>query len=499
MQNSLDYEVIIVGGGPTGTTLGLMLARSGVSTLIIDKEADIYPLPRAAHIDHEIVRIFQALGLAESLATSWRSSPRYDFLNAEGDILLRFEGMDKLGPGGWPASNMIHQPSVEAVIRNAIADQENVDLRTRWAYTSHQQSSDHIKINVEAPDGLVQLRAAFMVGADGARSPVREAAGIVFDNLDFDEPWLVVDTIVHDASRLPEINLQICDPERPTTCVLMGEGRHRWEFMIKPGETPEQVLNDDFIESLLAPWDVEGAVTLERKAVYRFYARVAKQWRQQRLLLAGDAAHQMPPFAGQGLCSGLRDAANLAWKLAAIQQGASEDLLDSYQPEREPNVRAIINMAMMMGQTVCMTDREAAKQRDTAMLAARASGKAPDGKVSYPDIESGTIVAGTTSAGAYFPQPVAEALEAPEASRLDDVLGSGPWLISRSTFSLPDTIKSKCLAVTLEDPIIQPFLGALEKWFAVHSVDAVLVRPDRYVFGTGKAETLADQWMQVIA
>jgi len=495
MTERLDHDVVIVGGGPTGATLGLLLARGGVDALIIDKEADIYPLPRAAHIDHEIVRIFQDLGLADSLSKTWRSSPRYDFLNAQGDVLLRFEGMDKLGPGGWPASNMIHQPSLESLIRDAIADERNVSLETRWAYQSHLQKDDHVEIEISTPDGLLKRRAAFMVGADGARSPVREAAGIVFDDLNFDEPWLVIDTIVHDASRLPDVNLQICDPERPTTCVLMGEGRHRWEFMIKPGETPEQVLDDDFVASLLRPWHVDGAVTLERKAVYRFNARVAKQWRQQRLILAGDAAHQMPPFAGQGLCSGLRDAANLAWKLAAIRSGASEDLLDSYQPEREPNVRAIIAMAMMMGQTVCLTDSEAARQRDASMLAQRASGKAPDGKVSYPDIESGCILAETPGAGSYFPQPVSEAAG---TVRFDDVMGAGAWLISRSEPRAPEDKKAGLRSLTLDDPAIRPFHDILDKWLASHAVEAVLVRPDHYVFGSGQPASLREQWRCVV-
>jgi 3-(3-hydroxy-phenyl)propionate hydroxylase len=270
------------------------------------------------------------------------------------------------------------------------------------------------------------------------------------------------------------VNIQICDPARPTTCVLMGEGRHRWEFMILPGEDPDVVSSDAFIAELLKPWDVEGAVTLERKAVYTFRARIAEQWRKGRVMLAGDAAHQTPPFAGQGMGSGLRDAANLAWKLAAVtRDGASDSLLDSYQPEREPNLRATIEMAVMMGRTVCITDPAAAAMRDQQMLAARAAGHAPDGPVEYPPISEGVILAGSPGAGRYFPQACAG------EAKLDDALGAGHWLITRAALS---------------ESRLAPFCDAIAAWLDRHDAEAVLVRPDRYVFGTGAADDLARAW-----
>jgi len=491
MTDQLDLDVLIVGGGPTGASLGLLLGRAGVRTQIIDKEAEIYPLPRAAHIDHEVARIFQEMGLAEEQSKTWRVAPRYDFLTKKGDILLRFDHMDRIGPGGWPVANMIHQPILEAGLRDAIADQDNVELVTRACYLSHRECGDHVEVEIETPSGIVTRTTRYLVGADGAKSPVREAAGIAFDDLNFDEPWLVVDVLVLDRSRLPDINLQICDPERPTTCVLMGEGRHRWEFMIKPDETPEKVLDDAFIADLLAPWNVEGAIEIERKAVYRFNAKVAEQWRKGRVLLVGDAAHQMPPFAGQGLCSGLRDAANLAWKLTAINDAATDTLLDTYQLEREPNVRAIISMAMMMGQTVCITDPAAAAQRDAAMIAARASGTSPDGSTAYPAIDNGCIMSRTPAAGTYFPQPVASSSQ---DLKLDDVLGAGACLISRSS---PETYESSSTSVriaSLDSAELAPFRDQLDHWLAAHAADAVLVRPDRYVFGTGAPSAVVKAW-----
>lgn len=476
MAGGFDCDVLIAGGGPTGVTLALLLARRGVSVIVVEKEADIYPLPRAAHLDHEALRILQEAGVADQVMATSRTTDRYDFLNAAGDVLLRFDGSARIGPGGWPGANMIHQPSVEAALRNRLAECSNATLRSRCELVAFSDDGDGVTATVTADDGEFQLRARFLVGADGARSPVREACGIGFEDLGFEEPWLVVDTIVQDYERLPKVNLQICDPARPTTCVLMGEGRHRWEFMLLPGEDAETISTDASLDRLLAPWDVEGAVTLERRAVYTFRARIAEQWCKGRVMLAGDAAHQTPPFAGQGMCSGLRDAANLGWKLAAIcRDGASPALLGTYQEERAPNLRATIDMAVMMGRTVCIADPAAAAERDRQMIAARAAGAAPDGNLSYPPISSGLVLAESAGAGSYFPQPVVE------GARLDDALGEDPWLIERDN---------------LTEPALSRFAGPLVEWLDVHGCDAVLVRPDRYVFGTGDSAAISAAWRQ---
>ena len=486
MAAATACDVLVVGGGPTGMTLGLLLARRGVDTVVIDKEPVIYRLPRAAHIDHEIMRIFQELGVADSVMASTRRAARYDFLTADRQVLMRFEGMDRVGPGGWPASNMIHQPSIEAALRAAAPAQPKLQLKTGWNWQSFVEEADRLVSTVATPEGNVTVASRFVVGADGARSRVRAAAGIAIDDLGFDEQWLVIDVLVHDASRLPDANLQICDPVRPTTCVLMGSGRHRWEFMLKPGETAEQILDDAFIARLLAPWNVEGAVTLERKAVYRFNARVAKEWRKGRILLAGDAAHQTPPFAGQGLCAGLRDAANLGWKIPAVLAGASPSLLDSYQTEREPHARSVIGLAMMMGRTVCITDPSAAKARDDAMLADRAAGRSPDGAVPMTPLGPGALLPDCAAAGSYFPQ-----FTGSHGERLDDVLGAGAWLISVSTSATPSNTSR---SIAIEDPLLAPFREPLAAWLKAQNSTAVLIRPDRYIFGTADPEALARAW-----
>ena len=480
----IETDVLIVGAGPTGVTLAALLVLSGIAVLVADRAADIYPLPRAAHIDHEVMRILQALGVADAVAATSRVASAYEFRNAAGQILLRFESPAET-PSGWPGSNMIHQPSVERALRGRLAALAPDALRPGWTYLSHDESADGIAARFDTPDGPRTVTARYLIGADGARSPVREAAGIGFTDFGFSEPWLVIDTLVSDPARLPDCNLQICDPARPTTCVLMGEGRHRWEFMLLPGESPEKIASDASIASLLAPWNVDGAVTLERRAVYTFQARMAAEWRLRRVLLAGDAAHQMPPFAGQGLCSGLRDAFNLGWKLAAVLRGAPDALLDTYQSEREPHVRAIIETALFMGRTVCIADPAAAAARDAAMLAKRAEGAGAPDPLAWPPIAAGLLLAGSPGAGELLPQPTVAGLH------LDDRLGPGPWLITRSA---GPAASGGLTARSLADPGLAAWAAPLAAWLDHRGAEAVLVRPDRYVFGTGAPTTLAAAW-----
>ena len=489
---SIQADVIIVGAGPVGATLSLLLAGEGASVFLTDKAAEIYPLPRAAHIDHEIVRVFQAVGAADAVMAASKATTYYDFLTASGEVLMRFGSADQKSPSGWPASNMIHQPSVEAVLRDVIAKTPLVELKTEWSLTAYQVDGSGVIAHFDTPSGEQTVRGRYLVGCDGARSTVRDLAGMELEDLDFDEPWLVIDTVVHDASRLPDRNLQICDPQRPTTCVQMGSGRHRWEFMMKPGEKPEDVLDDAFIADLLKPWKVDGAVTLERKAVYRFHALIARQWRKGPVFVAGDAAHQTPPFAGQGLCAGVRDAANLAWKLGAVLRGeANERLLDTYQTERSPHVRAAIDLALMMGRTVCITDPKAAAERDKAMLARRTSGgDGAGGGLGLPSFDSGCLLAGTSGAGSYFPQPATKT-----AARLDDAAGRGPWLIQRE----PSAAVASLETFALSDARIAPFAEEIARWLDKHGGQAVLVRPDRYVFGTGSANELANAWTKAMS
>ncbi|MGY2736058.1 bifunctional 3-(3-hydroxy-phenyl)propionate/3-hydroxycinnamic acid hydroxylase MhpA [Sphingomonas sp. UYP23] len=485
MSDGFDCDVLVVGLGPVGDALAALAHVHGLSVIAIDRSPTLFPLPRAAVFDHEIMRIFQMIGVAERIAPLCRVPERYQFLTAGGEVLLDFPVLP-VGRFGWAETYALHQPGVEQVLRDRLGEL-GVRLDLGVAFEGLVQDSAGVTVNVRDEAGARQIRARYVIGCDGSWSPVREALGIKLDDYKFDEPWLVLDTIIEDCADLPVLCQQICDPRRPVTHLAMSGKRFRWEFMLKPGETPEEMLDDAMIQELLAPWKCGDRVQIERKAVYRFHALVAEEWRQGRVLLAGDAAHQMPPFAGQGMCSGIRDAANLAWKIAAIVRGeAAETILDSYQQEREPHVRAIIATAVAMGQIVCMLDEHGAAARDRDMLARKASG-AQDVSVAYPDLVGGHLT-DSPFAGALFPQPVAA-----DGTHLDTLFELDAVLIRRSS---GDDAPSQVRTLDLASPQLADFSEPLEQWFEAAGTEAVLIRPDRHIFGTGDPAELQALWRE---
>lgn len=492
MSRTLSCDVLVIGLGPVGATLSALLGDAGIEVCAIDKSLEVYPLPRAAHFDHEIMRTFQQLGIGDEVLRHARPIPGYEFRSASGEVLVSFGDMTaQFAASGWAGGYMFNQPGLERALRAKLATQPNVQVMLGASFERLTIESEGVHADLSGAHGPLRVHARYVVGCDGASSAVRGAMRSKLEDLEFDEPWLVIDAIPRPGARMPAVNLQICDPARPTTCVLMGPGRHRWEFMLLPGETAEQVLTDAFIAGLLAKWDAD--VDIDRKAVYRFHGLVADRWRSGPVLIAGDAAHQTPPFAGQGMCAGIRDAANLAWKLDAVLHGdAADALLDTYQREREPNARAYIELAIEMGRVVCTLDPERAQARDAQLLAARKAGVSALPPASPPPLSGAGVLAATPAAGTLFPQAVA--LHDETTTRLDDVLGPGPWLITaRQIPPVPEIT-----TVSIDDPRLLPFARQLESWFAKHSVAAVLVRPDRYIFGCGDPEVLLRSWVQML-
>ena len=365
------FDVGIVGYGPVGATLANLLGRHGVSVALFERDAAQHALPRAGHIDGEVMRVFQAAGVAEAMQPNLLVNVGMRFVDAGGRVLIDWPRPQEIGPQGWYPSYRFHQPDAEAALRAGVRHWPGHREYLRTDVFALTQDADGVELRYEdlSRGAYGAARCRFVVGCDGARSTVRRFMDAELEDLGSHERWLVVDVIMHEVSeRLSNFTVQHCDPARPTT-VARGVGkRRRWEFMVMPSDDPATIARPDQVWRLLAPWIGPDEATIERSVIYMFHAANARAWRRGRLLLAGDAAHQMPPFLGQGLCSGVRDAANLAWKLAAVLQGAAADsLLDSYEAERSPHVRAFIEQAVRLGNLVGLRDPALAAERDRAM------------------------------------------------------------------------------------------------------------------------------------
>jgi 3-(3-hydroxy-phenyl)propionate hydroxylase len=471
-------DVLVVGLGPVGAALTCLLARRGLTVLAVERETDVYRLPRAAHFDAEIMRLFQQIGIAEEILPVSRPISAYEFVTAANEIIMRFAVSNETAQG-WAGGYLFHQPALEEALRACISAASEAEMALGWALQAFTQDADGVTATLARGDETRTVRARAMVACDGANSTVRKALDIALFDYGFDEPWLVIDTLMPDEGKLLPYGLQLCDPKRPVTVMPMSPGRRRWEFMLLPGETAEAMLADGVAERLLAPWASPAEAAIVRKAVYRFHGLVAQEWRRGRVFLVGDAAHQTPPFAGQGMCSGLRDAANLAWKLdLVLKGGASDALLDTYQQEREPHVRQVIELAIAMGKVVCLLDPAAAADRDRAMLAARAA--APDDAAAppQPGIAAGFLLP-SPRAGDLAPQP-----RGADGARRDALLGEGFCLIARGPCAVPP-------GVGLLDVSALDDGGALAGWLG--TAEAALLRPDRHVFGTGAPDMLLDR------
>ena len=477
-----DCDLLVVGLGPVGDVVAGLARLQGLSVIAIDKSQAIYPLPRAAVFDGEIMRVFQMLGIEDELGPYTRIGDRYQFLTANREILLDFP-LAQTGPYGWADSYAFHQPALESILRKRIGAL-GVDVRLGVAATGLRQTDDGVEVTLEGADGAQTVRARYVTGCDGASSLIRSTLGVGLSDYDFDEPWLVIDAEIPSKHAPPVVAQQICDAARPITHLAMAGDRFRWEFMILPGEAPDEISRDDRIRELLAPWGAVEHMRIDRKAVYRFHGLVADRWRVGRVFLAGDAAHQTPPFAGQGMCAGIRDAVNLAWKIAAVVRGEAEgQILDSYQEEREPHARVVIETAIAMGRVVCVLDAKAAAARDAEMLARRATG-AQDVSIAYPDL-SGTLFSNSAAAGSLFPQPVVN------GRRFDILLGNSPALIGDD---LPGDVPAPIIRLDLGDDRLAPYADALRAWLREQGASSVMVRPDRHVFGVGEAEQLLADW-----
>ena len=493
-NETVAYDVAIVGFGPSGAVAAGLLGARGIRTFVCDRANDVYDKPRAIALDHEITRLFQNMGVSEQIKPFLEPFTDSVFYGVDGQVIKRMSTVAEPFPLAHTPSVVFTQPPVERILRAHAASFPSVTIALGQQLMDLSQ--DEVGVSLQLQDDKGQpskVRARYLIGSDGASSTVRTLVGIALEDLGFDEPWLVVDVLVNEQgmSKLPATSVQYCHPERPATMVI-GPGRHRrWEISINTGEDPEQIATPEGTWKLLAPWLSPADGELWRQASYRFHALVAEDWRKGNVFIVGDAAHQQPPFLGQGMCQGVRDVNNLCWKLASVLKGAAPDsLLDSYTPERKGHVTALTTRIKAIGKIIGERDVAKARARDAHLLDECGGVVKPVPRQDVqPPLQDGLLSARIhPKRGTIFPQPWL-LMATGERRRMDDAVGTG-WRVVLSAHASQDmrqaaTVSSGMAArvIQLGTPELTEVDGLLAKWFTESETLAAIVRPDHYVYG----------------
>jgi 3-(3-hydroxy-phenyl)propionate hydroxylase len=524
-----ELDVAVIGAGPSGLMTANLLGLHGLRVAVFEAGAALIDFPRGVGMDDETLRTFQTAGLAEAVLPHTVPHQLLAFVDARGRDLARLA--PPTAEFGWPRRNGFVQPLADRVLFEGLSRFERVRVYFSSRVSGLAQDEDGVTLTVGTPNGERQVRAAYVVGADGGSSATRKALGLGFDGSTAADSWFVVD-VRNDPLGRPGAYV-CCDPRRPYVSISIPHGIRRFEFMLRPGETEADAMTDEFLAGLLAPLVPPTAkVDLIRRRVYTHQARLAEHLRVGRVFLAGDAAHLMPVWQGQGYNSGIRDALNLSWKLALVRRGlAGDQLLDSYESERRDHARAMIDLSRRVGQAVSVTNRFGATLRDVFFRSLSAIPKAKTYIVTMkfkpmPTMREGALtrvgsVSEPSPVGRLFIQPTV-CTRAAASIRLDDALG--PWFAliawNNDPRQILDDDAQRRLARTgvrlvearpavqlhwNPDPaqaggpgpddavlVVGDLDGSLKRWFDAHPESVLLLRPDRIVAGASPAHAASD-------
>src|SRR5271167_3930612 len=495
----LAAEVAIIGAGPIGLMTANLLGLAGIRVLVLERNAGLLGLPRAIAYDAETLRLFSQVGLFDEIAPGLLQDPHVRHLNARNVTLMAADF--PRGLYGHSSLGTFYQPDFERVLLKGLARFPSVQVAFEHEATDLVQNAKGVTLSVATPSGASSVEADYVVACDGGASPTRERLGVRLVGSTYSERWLVVDANVKNHS-VKQITFT-CDPRRPRVELPAVGERVRWEFMQLPGESEETLKRDETIRALVAEAGRAVSFEIERKAVYTFHARVANRWRNGRVFLAGDAAHLMPPFAGQGMNGGMKDAVNLSWKLAAVLAGnAPADILGSYETERADHVRSMVKLSRRLGAVIMPTNRAIASLRDAAFACLNLSSGFRSfirrGGVLPPPHISRSALTGSGKdevIGQMMPQP--DVSSAQGRAPLDQFLSCHQWLalgvgvdpasaMSERDLSILDALGARfiCLngkAKNVRTLSLQSDDRRFADWAKRHRVGGVLVRPDRFI------------------
>ena len=486
MTREASPPVVVVGAGPTGTTIATLLAQYGIRCLLLDRWAAVYPQPRAVHLDDEIYRIVARLGIAGEFAAISRPAEGLRLLDPAMRVLAEFRRDTALSINGFPQANMFDQPDLEALLRHNLKRYPCVELRGNVEVTDVAEQHDG-RINVtyvdRTDDSTHVVDTDYLLGCDGANSVVRARIGSRMHDMNFNQRWLVIDAATDaDLGQWDGVH-QVCDPVRAGTYMRIGPSRYRWEFRLLPGESADDFRTIQTLRPLIAPWTSnidDEDIELIRVTEYTFRARIADRWRRGNIFLLGDAAHLTPPFIGQGLGAGLRDAMNLAWKLAGVIAGElPPNALDSYEQERKPHARQMIRLALAVG--LAMTAGGDFGNLARRLLVTRMH-FIPGMRNKIVGSRTPALRRSAFVGSSHVPRRLAGTLcpnaVCADGHRLDDVLGNGFSVITALpiTAAQRSTLDARGVATHLAAPGSE-----LAEWLRRGHVSAAVVRPDRTV------------------
>lgn len=485
---NIDVDVVVVGGGPVGATALALCGRAGLTAIGFEKDAEMWPTARAVHFDGETMRTLQSLGIASRFQDVVIPMRDVEIVNEAGDVLVH-ASTGGIGEQAWHEHISFHQPDIERLIREVVAETPGIELRCAERVTAVANVEDGVEVTSVDAQGLTSTtRARWAIVADGGRSEIRHALGIDSDKYGEDAQWLVVDGQLVGAPGYAADMVQFGRYTRPALWLRLPGDRVRMEFMLMPDDDPEEIVTPAAVDRISRGALPADKFTPDRQAIYTFRGRIAQQWRSGNVFLAGDAAHQAPPLFGQGLCAGIRDAANLVWKLDLVRREIADDkLLDTYESERKPHATAWVETAANQAVIIQTTDPAVAEGRDAYIAANPGASAVPPPPLLGPGLhEAGN----GTRAGKLGPQPILA-----DGTRLDDMVGphflvaADRSLYEDLTPSTKSALNDDLDTVTLLDPAK---IGQLTQTVGA---PAVVMRPDHYILGV--AET-ADELERLI-